>query len=66
MTLAVVLVDMPRALSVIVGVLELLVPGRIVHTAERIAIENPEDCEPRTPNETRTPQFRGTFIARRV
>ncbi|WP_377076926.1 hypothetical protein [Natronoarchaeum sp. GCM10025703] len=57
---------MPRALSVIVGMLELLVPGRIVHAAERLALENPEGCEPRTPSETRTLQFRGTFIAHRV
>lgn len=36
---------MVRTLLILVGVLELLVPGRIVAAAERIALENPDECE---------------------
>ncbi|QSG03736.1 hypothetical protein [Natranaeroarchaeum sulfidigenes] len=36
---------MARRLLALVGVIELLVPGRVIEAAERIALENPDDTE---------------------
>ena len=36
---------MVRTLLALVGVLELLIPGRVVAAAERIALKNPDECE---------------------
>ncbi|MCL9814824.1 hypothetical protein [Natranaeroarchaeum aerophilus] len=36
---------MARRLLILAGLIELLVPGRVINAAERIALENPDDCE---------------------